>query len=215
MVRINPVTCQCRIALIIVLQKIMRRFQSHHNDFIHDMSFDLYGKRLATCSSDRKIKIWTLGSKRCKDDTCDDSEWVLESEWSAHQASVWKVTWAHPEFGQIIASCSFDRTVSIWEDQGVLYHRQAEAQAPSLDPAANVRSALPENAFASCVASSGLYNATSVRESWRNQAQLVDSRESVHDVKFAPRHLGLRLVLSSDSSFHSYSQIFCLGDSIR
>ena len=34
----------------------------------------------------------------------------------AHQGSVWKVAWAHPEFGQVIASCSYDRTVSIWEE---------------------------------------------------------------------------------------------------
>lgn len=26
------------------------------------------------------------------------------------------MAWAHPEFGQIIASCSFDRTVVIWEE---------------------------------------------------------------------------------------------------
>lgn len=75
----------------------------------------------------------------------------------AHQGSVWKLSWAHPEFGQIIATCSFDRTVSIWEEQN----------AP---------------------------HAPSSADSWRNHAQLVDSRESIHDVQFAPRHLGLRLV---------------------
>lgn len=116
------------------------------------MSFDFYGKRLATCSSDRKIKIWEEHGQ----------EWRLEYEWNAHQASVWKLAWAHPEFGQIIASCSFDRTVSIWEDQG-MYLNTASASG-------------------------------SMKEGWRNQAQLVDSRESVHDVKFCPRHLGLRLV---------------------
>jgi len=31
---------------------------------------------------------------------------------------VWKVTWAHPEFGQVLASCSFDRTAAVWEEQG-------------------------------------------------------------------------------------------------
>ncbi|RHZ23369.1 hypothetical protein DYB37_000251, partial [Aphanomyces astaci] len=36
--------------------KSFHRFASQHGDFIHDMSFDFYGKRLATCSSDRKIK---------------------------------------------------------------------------------------------------------------------------------------------------------------
>jgi nucleoporin SEH1 len=116
------------------------------------MSFDFYGKRLATCSSDRKIKIWEENG----------DEWKLQHEWSAHQASVWKVAWAHPEFGQILASCSFDRTVSIWEDQGIY----------------------PGHSHTTTIS----------KEGWRNQGQLVDSRESVHDVKFAPRHLGLRLV---------------------
>ena len=35
-----------------------------------------------------------------------------------HSGSVWRVTWAHPEFGQALATCSFDRTVAIWEEQG-------------------------------------------------------------------------------------------------
>ena len=37
-------------------------------------------------------------------------------EWKAHDAPVAKVAWAHPEFGTLIASCSYDRTVKIWED---------------------------------------------------------------------------------------------------
>lgn len=30
--------------------------------------------------------------------------------------SVWRITWAHPEYGQVIATCSFDRTIAIWEE---------------------------------------------------------------------------------------------------
>ena len=29
-----------------------------YDDFVHDVQFDYYGKRIATCSSDEKIKIW-------------------------------------------------------------------------------------------------------------------------------------------------------------
>jgi hypothetical protein len=37
----------------------------------------------------------------------------------AHNGSVWKVAWAHPEFGMgVLASASFDRTVCIWEETG-------------------------------------------------------------------------------------------------
>ena len=36
--------------------------------------------------------------------------------YKAHDCSIVKVTWAHPEFGNVFASCSFDRTVKIWEE---------------------------------------------------------------------------------------------------
>ena len=29
---------------------------------------------------------------------------------------VWKVIWAYPEFGQVLATCSYDRTVAVWEE---------------------------------------------------------------------------------------------------
>ena len=42
--------------------------------------------------------------------------WQCTAQWESHAASVWKLAWAHPEFGQVLASCSFDRSVAIWED---------------------------------------------------------------------------------------------------
>ena len=66
------------------------------------------GKRLATCSSDRAIKIWEQGRS---------GQWEKKADWQAHQASVWKIAWAHPRFGQVLASCSYDHTVTIWEEQ--------------------------------------------------------------------------------------------------
>ena len=31
---------------------------SEHSDFVHDVAYDFYGSRLASCSSDRTIKVW-------------------------------------------------------------------------------------------------------------------------------------------------------------
>jgi len=86
------------------------RFNTQHQDVIQDVSYDFYGKRLATCSADTTIKIWDL------DDT---SEWKQTAEWKAHTAIVSKVIWAHPEFGQVLASFSADHTVCIWEEEDV------------------------------------------------------------------------------------------------
>ena len=41
---------------------------------------------------------------------------ILCFMFQTHSGSVWRVTWAHPEFGQVIATCSFDRTAAIWEE---------------------------------------------------------------------------------------------------
>lgn len=37
---------------------------------------------------------------------------------SRHEGPVWQVAWAHPSFGPILASCSYDGKVIIWKDTG-------------------------------------------------------------------------------------------------
>ncbi|XP_050352930.1 nucleoporin SEH1 [Nymphalis io] len=125
-----------------------------HKDLIHDVAYDFYGERMATCSSDQYVKVW---------DTDGQEGWRLTASWKAHHGSVWKVTWAHPEFGQVLATCSFDRTAAIWEEVGDTSASGSEK---------------------------GL-------RTWVKRSNLVDSRTSVTDVKFGPKHLGLLLVTCS------------------
>ena len=63
------------------------------------------------------IKVWGKG---------EGGKWVLQAELEGHTGSVWKVCWAHPVYGQgILASCSADKTVKIWEE-----HVDPEAKKP-------------------------------------------------------------------------------------
>ena len=62
---------------------------------------------MATCSSDQTIKVWEQNDK---------SNWIVSASWKAHSGSIWRLSWAHPEFGQVLATCSFDRTASVWEE---------------------------------------------------------------------------------------------------
>lgn len=80
---------------------------TNHTEIIHDVTYDFYGKRMATCSSDQTIAVW---------DKDEAGAWVRSAEWKGHTGSIFKLAWAHPEFGQILASCSFDCTVFIWEE---------------------------------------------------------------------------------------------------
>ncbi|KAI2652572.1 Nucleoporin SEH1 [Labeo rohita] len=99
---------------------VAKSIAADHKDLIHDVSYDFHGRRMATCSSDQSVKarkhclrvqfrctVWDKG---------DDGEWHCTASWKTHSGSVWRVTWAHPEFGQVLASCSFDRTAAVWEE---------------------------------------------------------------------------------------------------
>ncbi|GMM54494.1 hypothetical protein DAKH74_011100 [Maudiozyma humilis] len=86
----------------------MRPFDSGHEDLIHDVAYDFYGRYVATCSSDQHIKVFKLDKETTK--------WELSDSWKAHNSSIVSVDWASPEYGRIIASASYDKTVTIWEE---------------------------------------------------------------------------------------------------
>lgn len=106
-----------------------RTINAEHKDLIHDVAYDFYGRRMATCSSDQSVKvksssqvlvqlIESIESSSQVFDLDENDEWRCTADWKTHAGSVWKVNWAHPEFGQILATCSFDRTAAIWEEIG-------------------------------------------------------------------------------------------------
>lgn len=88
-------------------------FDSQHQDMIHDAQMDYYGKRLATCSSDKVIKIFNV-VKNAQTHTQTHIKDLI-----GHEGPVWQIAWAHPKFGSKLASCSYDKKVIIWsEDRG-------------------------------------------------------------------------------------------------
>lgn len=87
-----------------------------HDDLIHDAVLDYYGKRLATCSSDKTIKIFEVEGENHK----------LVDTLRGHDGPVWQVSWAHPKFGVILASCSYDGKVLIWKEQNGSWSNIAE-----------------------------------------------------------------------------------------
>jgi hypothetical protein len=61
-------------------------FDTAHADMVHDAQLDYYGKRLATCSSDRAIKIF---------DVLGDTHQHV-ADLVGHQGPVWQVRRIHP-----------------------------------------------------------------------------------------------------------------------
>ena len=86
----------------------MKPFDSGHEDLVHDVVYDFYGRYVATCSSDQHIKVFKADKQTNK--------WELSDSWKAHDSSIVAIDWASPEFGRIIASASYDKTLKIWEE---------------------------------------------------------------------------------------------------
>lgn len=81
---------------------------TQHGDMIHDAQMDYYGRRLATCSSDRCIKIYDIIGTET-----GATEPQLSAEIQSHEGPVWQVCWSHPSFGTLLASCGYDRRVMV------------------------------------------------------------------------------------------------------
>jgi len=155
------------------------------------MAFDYYGRRFATASGDRTVRVWDLNP---------DGLWTNSSlgasgggnsnntnEWQAHRGPVHAVSWAHPEFGQLLATAGADHAVIIWEER--------EGGFKSLaTPERSADGFLDTNAGTTNTANRGTGEGSST---WRNKATLSDARRAVTSVEFAPRHLGLRLASGS------------------
>ena len=157
-------------AAMIQQQAMLSSFPLKHDDYVLDLAFDFYGKRIATCSADQKIRVWEKKSRliplsnsgnfsETNEATGQIVEWELVDELSkshGHQAAVQRVQWADPEFGSVIASSSFDKQVIIWE----------EMETKDKD-----------------------------KKQWQRKHMFME-KEAINDIKFAPRHWGLIIVIA-------------------
>ncbi|XP_069907214.1 protein SEC13 homolog isoform X1 [Oryctolagus cuniculus] len=95
---------------------VINTVDTSHEDMIHDAQMDYYGTRLATCSSDRSVKIFDVRN----------GGQILVADLRGHEGPVWQVAWAHPMYGNILASCSYDRKVIIWKEEGGTWEKTHE-----------------------------------------------------------------------------------------
>ena len=154
-----------------------QRVETGHQDVVHDTAIDYYGKRMATCSSDRSIKIFGLSGS--------DSPTLLATL-SGHEGPVWQVAWAHPKFGSLLASCSYDRRVIVWRESGTQGNEWSQYQV-FVDHNASVNSiSWAPHELGLCLASSSSDGSITIytgREDGQWDKTKIDQ---AHQVSFLP-----------------------------
>ncbi|MAJ97157.1 MAG: hypothetical protein CMI56_00895 [Parcubacteria group bacterium] len=100
--------------------------QTGHQAMIHDAQLDFYSRRLATCSSDRTIKVFAVSD--------EGNQYLCDLQ--GHDSPVWGVQWAHPRFGNLIASCGYDGQVLVHREHAqnqwsVIYQYKHETSVNS------------------------------------------------------------------------------------
>ncbi|KAK3088946.1 hypothetical protein LTR53_019876, partial [Teratosphaeriaceae sp. CCFEE 6253] len=64
------------------------RFSHGHLDLVLATAFNLYGTRMATASSDHRVKVWDRNDQT--------GQWIVIDVWTAHDAEVTDVKWNGP-----------------------------------------------------------------------------------------------------------------------
>eukprot|EP00249_Psilotum_nudum_P014002 c24614_g1_i1 orf=60-1028(+) len=72
-------------------------------------SWNYCGDRMVAGTAEGVLQIWD-------EDTTGSRALACTSTWKAHAGPVVRVVWAPPVFGDVVASCSMDGTISMWEE---------------------------------------------------------------------------------------------------
>ena len=134
----------------------------------------------------------------------------------AHVDSIWRLSWAHPEFGQVSIKIIVNISLTFFHS----YWRLARKTKRFIFGRNKVKNATfhpcQKKITLSTIKPSDIVNKTDIesRSRWQRKAQLTESKKSVNDVKFAPRHLGLKLASASGDGFiriYEASDVFALN----
>nr|KIR44984.1 nucleoporin SEH1 [Cryptococcus bacillisporus CA1280] len=170
-----------------------------HADLVTHLTYDYYGTRLATCSADQRIKIFR------KD---EGGKWAEEANWKAHDAPILHLSFSHPIHGSLLASCSHDRTIRIWEEPSTTATAAAAAAAAASSSSSRSPPTFPSSTSAS------------ISRAWLERGILTGPTGAIRSVQFGPPDpaFGLRVAsiatdgylrvhTSLDPSLNDWSEI--------
>ncbi|CAK7231187.1 GTPase-activating protein S13 [Sporothrix bragantina] len=175
----------------------------NHDGMIHDVALDYYGRRMATCSSDRKIKIFEIEGETQR----------LVETLKGHEAAVWSISWAHPKYGSILASSSYDGKVFIWREQAGTWQRLFDFALHKAS--VNLVSWSPHEAgcLLACASSDGAVSVLEFKDNSFEHTTFPAHGLGVNGVSWAPATSAGSLISSNPSPSAAGNRRFVTGGS--
>ncbi|KAI9390142.1 hypothetical protein POPTR_008G141300v4 [Populus trichocarpa] len=103
-----------------------QKIETGHEDTVHDVAMDYYGKRIATASSDHSIKIIGVNNNTSQHlanltghqgpvwQEGNQNDWTQAHVFDDHKSSVNSIAWAPHELGLSLACGSSDGNISVF-----------------------------------------------------------------------------------------------------
>lgn len=158
---------------------VQQSIDTQHEDMIHDAQLDYYAKKLATCSSDRTIRIYDVSN----------GQQIPLATLQGHEGPVWQVAWSHPKFGVLLASCSYDGKVIVFRESPannwtqIFVHSHHKSSVNSIAWAPYEFGA----PYLACASSDGGVSIiTHAPEGWKMESEFADGALGCNSVSWAP-----------------------------
>ncbi|OZJ03688.1 hypothetical protein BZG36_03506 [Bifiguratus adelaidae] len=159
--------------------------ETQHEDMIHDAQLDYFARRLATASSDKSIKIFDV----------DGDQHRLVETLRGHEGPVWQVAWAHPKFGNILASCSYDNRVFIWKEQNGVWSKIKEYTGHTASVNSVAWAPHEVGPILACASSDGKVSVLNYKDDGNWRSNLIDAHAiGCNAVSWAPATIAGSLI---------------------
>ncbi len=132
---------------------------------------------------------------------------------NSHEAAVWSISWAHPKYGSILASSSYDGKVFIWREQAGVWQRLFDFALHKASVNLVAWSPHEAGCLLACASSDGAVSVLEFKDNSYEHTTFPAHSLGVNGVSWAPASSAGSLISSNPSPSSAGNRRFVTGGS--
>lgn len=173
---------------------ILASIEAPHSDSIHEAKLDYYGTTLATCSSDSKIKLFSVISGSTEPQrllTVFQSKYLL-LKWYLldHEGPVLALDWGHPRYSTQLVTGGYDGKVLLYSCDERTGQWNASLELPNLEEAVMDVKFSPEHLglnVCCCTSKLTCFSYDEVQQGWIEINAPEFTKQTINSVSWCPQ----------------------------